>query len=117
MWAVLTFLLRHFCLSSRGRHTRCALVTGVQTCALPISAFGLMVGYSDHTEGGLIPIAAVARGAKVIEKHFTLDRSLPGPDHKASLEPGELSRMVRSEERREGKEWVGTGRTRRSREH
>jgi N-acetylneuraminate synthase len=58
------------------------------------SAFGLMVGYSDHTEGGLIPIAAVARGAKVIEKHFTVDRSLPGPDHKASLEPEELSRMV-----------------------
>jgi len=58
------------------------------------SAFGLMVGYSDHTEGGLIPVAAVARGAKVIEKHFTVDRSLPGPDHKASLEPEELSRMV-----------------------
>lgn len=58
------------------------------------SAFGLPVGYSDHTEGTLIPVAAVARGATVIEKHFTLDRSLPGPDHKASLEPGELARMV-----------------------
>jgi N-acetylneuraminate synthase len=58
------------------------------------SAFGLAVGYSDHTEGGLIPVAAVARGATVIEKHFTLDRNLPGPDHKASLEPGELARMV-----------------------
>lgn len=57
-------------------------------------AFGLDVGYSDHTEGCLIPVAAVARGAKVIEKHFTLDRSLPGPDHKASLEPDELKRMV-----------------------
>lgn len=57
-------------------------------------AFGLDVGYSDHTEGCLIPIAAVARGAKVIEKHFTLDRALPGPDHKASLEPDELKRMV-----------------------
>ncbi|HEY8608889.1 MAG TPA: N-acetylneuraminate synthase [Noviherbaspirillum sp.] len=57
-------------------------------------AFGLPVGYSDHTEGTLIPVAAVARGAKVIEKHFTLDRNLPGPDHKASLEPGELARMV-----------------------
>jgi N-acetylneuraminate synthase len=57
-------------------------------------AFGLDVGYSDHTEGCLIPVAAVARGAKVIEKHFTLDRSLPGPDHKASLEPDELQRMV-----------------------
>lgn len=58
------------------------------------SAFGLPVGYSDHTEGILIPIAAVARGARVIEKHFTLNRNLPGPDHKASLEPGELSHMV-----------------------
>jgi N-acetylneuraminate synthase len=57
-------------------------------------AFGLAVGYSDHTEGTLIPVAAVARGAMVIEKHFTLDRTLPGPDHKASLEPAELARMV-----------------------
>ncbi|EKT4523077.1 N-acetylneuraminate synthase [Pseudomonas putida] len=57
-------------------------------------AFGLAVGYSDHTEGTLIPIAAVARGAKIIEKHFTLDRNLPGPDHKASLEPDELAEMV-----------------------
>jgi N-acetylneuraminate synthase len=59
------------------------------------NAFDLPVGYSDHTVGIVIPIAAVARGAKVIEKHFTLDRNLPGPDHKASLEPGELSHMVR----------------------
>lgn len=58
------------------------------------TAFGLDVGYSDHTEGTLIPVAAVARGAKVIEKHFTLDRTLPGPDHKASLEPAELADMV-----------------------
>lgn len=58
------------------------------------SSFGLEVGYSDHTEGCLIPVAAVARGAKVIEKHFTLDRTLPGPDHKASLEPSELKQMV-----------------------
>ncbi|MBF8669049.1 N-acetylneuraminate synthase [Pseudomonas putida] len=58
------------------------------------NAFGLEVGYSDHTEGCLIPIAAVARGAKVIEKHFTIDRTLPGPDHKASLQPGELKQMV-----------------------
>jgi len=64
---------------------------GMDTLA---SAFGLDVGYSDHTQGILIPVAAVARGAKVIEKHFTLDRSLAGPDHKASLEPNELSRMV-----------------------
>lgn len=56
--------------------------------------FGLPVGYSDHTEGLLIPVAAVARGASIIEKHFTLDRSMPGPDHKASLEPGELRQMV-----------------------
>lgn len=58
------------------------------------NAFGLEVGYSDHTEGALVSIAAVARGAKVIEKHFTLDRTLPGPDHKASLEPTELKSMI-----------------------
>ncbi|NEV92737.1 N-acetylneuraminate synthase [Psychroflexus sp. YR1-1] len=52
------------------------------------------VGYSDHTLGIEVPIAAVALGAKVIEKHFTLDRSLPGPDHAASLEPSELKAMV-----------------------
>ena len=52
------------------------------------------IGYSDHTLGIEIPIAAVALGATVIEKHFTLDRNLPGPDHKASLEPGELKAMV-----------------------
>ena len=57
-------------------------------------AFGLRVGISDHTEGIAVPIAAVARGAVVVEKHFTLDRSLPGPDHVASLEPGELRDMV-----------------------
>lgn len=57
-------------------------------------AFQLPVGYSDHTEGIAVPIAAVARGAKVIEKHFTLDRNLPGPDHRASLEPHELKAMV-----------------------
>lgn len=59
-------------------------------------AFGLSVGYSDHTLGIAISIAAVARGAVVIEKHFTLDRKLPGPDHKASLEPEELKVMVES---------------------
>lgn len=57
-------------------------------------AFGVAVGYSDHTAGIEIPIAAVALGATVIEKHFTLDRTLPGPDHKASLEPDELKAMV-----------------------
>jgi N-acetylneuraminate synthase len=56
--------------------------------------FRLPVGYSDHTQGTLIPVAAVARGATIIEKHFTLDRQLPGPDHKASLEPDELARMA-----------------------
>jgi N,N'-diacetyllegionaminate synthase len=58
------------------------------------SAFGLPVGYSDHTPGIEIPLAAAALGASVIEKHFTLSRSLPGPDHSASLEPCELRQMV-----------------------
>ena len=57
---------------------------------------GVEIGYSDHTLGIEVPIAAVALGAKVIEKHFTLDRNLPGPDHKASLEPEELKAMVTS---------------------
>lgn len=55
---------------------------------------GVQIGYSDHTLGIEVPIAATALGAKVIEKHFTLDRSLPGPDHRASLEPDELKQMV-----------------------
>lgn len=59
-----------------------------------VQAFGLPVGYSDHTLGTAAALAAVARGATVIEKHFTLDRFLPGPDHAASLEPNELRRMV-----------------------
>ncbi|WP_251963767.1 N-acetylneuraminate synthase [Salinibacter ruber] len=57
-------------------------------------AFGLPVGLSDHTMGTTVPTAAVARGATLIEKHFTLDRSLSGPDHEASLEPEELAEMV-----------------------
>lgn len=57
-------------------------------------AFGVDVGYSDHTPGIEVAIAAVALGATVIEKHFTLDRNLPGPDHQASLEPHELKAMV-----------------------
>lgn len=57
-------------------------------------AFGLPVGFSDHSLGDHAVMAAVALGASVIEKHFTLDRGLPGPDHRASLEPGELTRMV-----------------------
>ena len=60
------------------------------------AAFGLPVGYSDQTLGMEVSIAAVARGACIIEKHFTLDRTLPGPDHAASLEPGELKQMVTS---------------------
>jgi N-acetylneuraminate synthase len=58
------------------------------------SAFGLPVGYSDHTRGIHVSIAAVALGASIIEKHFTLDRSMPGPDHLASLEPSELEALV-----------------------
>lgn len=58
------------------------------------AAFGVAVGYSDHTTGIEVAIAAVAMGASIIEKHFTLNRNLPGPDHKASLEPEELKAMV-----------------------
>lgn len=58
------------------------------------AAFGLSVGLSDHTPGIAIPLAAAARGASVVEKHFTLDRALPGPDHLASIEPTELSALV-----------------------
>lgn len=58
------------------------------------AVFGVAIGYSDHTEGISIPLAAVAMGATVIEKHFTLDKSMEGPDHKASLEPCELRAMV-----------------------
>lgn len=57
-------------------------------------AFGLRVGYSDHSVGLAVPVAAAARGATVIEKHFTLDRTQQGPDHKVSLEPDELKAMV-----------------------
>ncbi|BCJ87881.1 N-acetylneuraminate synthase [Effusibacillus dendaii] len=60
------------------------------------AAFGLPVGFSDHTPGIAVPAAAVARGAVVIEKHFTLDKTLPGPDHKASLEPDELYNMIQA---------------------
>lgn len=60
------------------------------------AAFGVPVGYSDHTSGSVVAIAAVALGACVIEKHFTLDKTLPGPDHQASLEPDELAALVQS---------------------
>ena len=56
--------------------------------------FGVKIGYSDHTKGIEVPIAAVALGATVIEKHFTLDKNMQGPDHKASLDPDELKAMV-----------------------
>lgn len=59
-------------------------------------AFGIQTGYSDHTNGIEVPIAAAAMGAVVIEKHFTLDRMMEGPDHQASLEPDELNKMVRA---------------------
>lgn len=58
------------------------------------TAFKKQVGYSDHTVGIEVPIAAVALGAEIIEKHFTLDKNMEGPDHKASLEPQELAQMV-----------------------
>lgn len=69
--------------------------------------FGVEVGYSDHTQGVEVPIAAAALGAQIIEKHFTLDRNMEGPDHKASLEPDELALMVRSI--RHIEEALGTG--------
>ena len=74
------------------------------------AAFGLPVGFSDHTPGIAIAIAAAARGAAVIEKHVTLDRSLAGPDHKASLEPAELAAMVERDQPGRG----GAGRRRSS---
>jgi len=60
------------------------------------AAFGIKVGYSDHTNGIEIPVAAAAMGASVIEKHFTLDKTMEGPDHKASLEPDELTAMIKA---------------------
>ena len=71
-------------------------MSDVNLCAMQSiqNRFNVAVGYSDHTLGIEIPIAAVALGATVIEKHFTIDRNLPGPDHKASLEPSELKTMV-----------------------
>jgi len=72
------------------------------------AAFNLPVGFSDHTEGIDVSLAAVALGACVIEKHFTLDRTLPGPDHRASLEPAELHQLVQSIRRIESA--LGTGR-------
>jgi N-acetylneuraminate synthase/N,N'-diacetyllegionaminate synthase len=74
------------------------------------SAFGLPVGYSDHTAGIDIPIAAVALGATVIEKHFTLDPAMSGPDHAASLNPEDFSKMVQAI--RNTEQAIGDGRKR-----
>ena len=60
------------------------------------AAFGVPVGWSDHTEGLQVSLAAVAAGADLLEKHVTLNRNLPGPDHRASLEPEELAELVRA---------------------
>lgn len=75
-----------------------ALLKDVNLLAIPAlrKKFGVCIGYSDHTLGIEVPIAAVALGAEVIEKHFTLDKTMYGPDHKASLEPHELEAMVKA---------------------
>ncbi len=75
-----------------------ASIDSVNLCAMETlrCAFQVPVGYSDHTEGITISIAALALGACILEKHFTLDRALPGPDHKASLEPQEMRAMVKA---------------------
>ncbi len=69
----------------------------INLCAMDTmtKAFNIPVGYSDHVQTNEIAFAAVARGAKILEKHFTLDRGLPGPDHKASLEPEELKALIK----------------------
>ena len=81
------------CVSSYPAAPDAVNLRAMDTLAL---AFRVPVGYSDHTLGMDIAVAAVARGACVIEKHMTLDRNLPGPDHRASLEPAELGAMVRA---------------------
>jgi N-acetylneuraminate synthase len=85
------FVLLH-CVSNYPADPADANLRAMHTLA---TAFGVPVGYSDHTPGIEVAIAAVALGACVIEKHFTLDRTLPGPDHRASLEPDELAALVR----------------------
>jgi sialic acid synthase SpsE len=74
------------------------------------AAFGVPTGYSDHTLGGCISVAAAALGSCIIEKHFTLDRTLPGPDHAASAEPDELAQLIR--DIRSVEAALGTGRKR-----
>ncbi len=81
------------CVSSYPADPREANLRAMRTLE---SKFGVPVGFSDHTLGTDVALAAVALGAAVLEKHFTLDRTRPGPDHRASLEPGELKQLVRS---------------------
>ena len=85
------FVLLH-CVSNYPADPADANLRAMQTMA---SAFNVPVGFSDHTNGTEVAVAAVAMGARVVEKHFTLDRGLPGPDHLASLEPDELKLLVR----------------------
>jgi N-acetylneuraminate synthase/N,N'-diacetyllegionaminate synthase len=80
------------CVSAYPTEPRDANLRAMQTID---RAFGVPVGFSDHTQGLEVPLAAVALGASIIEKHFTLDRNMEGPDHRASLEPGELKELVR----------------------
>jgi N,N'-diacetyllegionaminate synthase len=84
--------------------------TNLRAMATMTAAFGVPVGYSDHTLGDEIPLAAVALGACILEKHFTLDRALPGPDHQASAEPAEFAAMVQRLRRAEAA--LGDGRKR-----
>jgi N,N'-diacetyllegionaminate synthase len=93
------------CVSNYPAEPRDVNLRAMETMA---SAFGVPVGYSDHTDGSEVALAAVALGACVIEKHLTLDRNLPGPDHKASSEPAEFAALVRGIRRVESA--LGTGR-------
>lgn len=93
------------CVTSYPAHPRDANLRAIETLG---GALGVPVGWSDHTEGIAVALAAVARGASLLEKHFTTDRSLPGPDHRASLSPEELAALVRGV--REVEESLGDGR-------
>jgi len=99
-----TDLLLLHCVSRYPADPRDANLRAMRTMA---DAFGVPVGYSDHTLGSEVALAAVALGACIIEKHFTLDRTLPGPDHRASLEPPELQALVAGVRRVE--QALGTG--------
>jgi N-acetylneuraminate synthase len=79
------------CVSNYPADPADANLRAMQTLSM---AFGVPIGFSDHTSGSEVPLAAVALGACIIEKHFTLDRTLPGPDHRASLEPDQLKALV-----------------------